>query len=161
MRCMISSRNKPLHRYHGPYTFRLIWSLLLRRWNETLELYRDRPARHLTGNGSETGCKNQQLLPLVYAWMLAWTKYADIFEKETTKLLLWRIYISINFMLTTPLTLRRTGKPKQHLKKKNGDLWSFRETNPSTFITRIYSLCKGRYSDKQTTKRSIPFTTFM
>ena len=28
-----------------------------------------------------------------------------------------------------------------------------------SFITRIYTLCKGRYSDKQTTR--LPFTTLM
>ena len=45
-------------------------------------------------------------------------KYADILEKETTKLLSWRIYISINFMVTTSLTSRTTGRPKRHLEKK-------------------------------------------
>ena len=43
--------------------------------------------------------------------------YADIFEKETTKLLSWRIYISIDFMVTTTLLSRTTGRPKRHLKK--------------------------------------------
>ena len=36
--------------------------------------------------------------------------YADIFEKGTTKLLSWRIYISIDFMLTTPILSRTIGQ---------------------------------------------------
>ena len=38
-------------------------------------------------------------------------KYADIFEKETTKLVSWTIYISIDFMVTKPLLSRTTGRP--------------------------------------------------
>ena len=43
-------------------------------------------------------------------------KYADIFEKQTPKLLPWKIYISIYFMVTKPFTSCTTGRPKRHLK---------------------------------------------
>ena len=46
-----------------------------------------------------------------------YAKYADIFKKQTTKLLSWRIYISIDFMVTTLLFSWTTGRPKRHLKK--------------------------------------------
>ena len=56
-----------------------------------------------------------------YAWTGAstilpslYSKYADMFEKETTKLLSRRVYIWIDVMLTMPLTLRTTGRPNRH-----------------------------------------------
>ena len=45
-------------------------------------------------------------------------KIGDIFEKEPTKLLSWRIYISIDFMVNTPLLSWTTGRPKRHPKRK-------------------------------------------
>ena len=35
-----------------------------------------------------------------------------IFEKQTTKLLSWRIYILVDFMVSTPLLAGTTGRPK-------------------------------------------------
>ena len=45
-------------------------------------------------------------------------------------------------------------------------LYFVHETNPYTAIMDIedpirYTLCKGRYSDKQTTKLSVPFSPLM
>ena len=51
-----------------------------------------------------------------------------IFEKQTTKLLSWTIYISIDFMVSTPLTLRTPGRPNRHLKKKR---WRFAKRSPN------------------------------
>ena len=121
---VISSRYKPIHSCHGRYADRLIWCLSLCRSNQTLELYRDQywdTTRHLGGNGA----KGNRRLQLIRAdWRVIntlitslYAKYADIFEKLTAKLLSWRIYILIDFMLTTPLLSRTTGKPKRHLKK--------------------------------------------
>ena len=56
-------------------------------------------------------CRSTCCLISLYA------KYDHIFEKGTSKLLSWRIYVLINFMVTMPLTLRTTGRPKRHLKK--------------------------------------------
>ena len=50
----------------------------------------------------------------------AYTLYADIFEKQSTKLLSWRIYISIDFMVTMPFTSLTTGRPRlYHIILKN------------------------------------------
>ena len=80
----------------------------------------DAPGR-LGGNGLERNRRQLQLLrgdSCVIKVLAIHAKYADVFEKQTTKLLSWRIYISIDFMFTTPLTSRTTGRPKRHLKKK-------------------------------------------
>ena len=80
----------------------------------------DAPVR-LGGNGLERNRRQLQLLredSCVIKDSAFRAKYADVFEKQTTKLLSWRIYISIDFMFTMPLTSRTTGRPKRHLKKK-------------------------------------------
>ena len=141
-------------------------TLIMRLKANTIAISRPIPTRHLCGNVVK------MKLPVTtftfYAKMRAKTcslislyaKYAYIFEKETTKMLSWRIYIWIDFMLPTPLTSRTTGSPERHLEETKGDSWSLREINPSTFITRIYmyTVHKGRYSDKQTTKLSVPLS---
>ena len=55
-----------------------------------------------------------------FQFISLYAKY-QIFEKQSTKLLSWKIYILIDFMLTTWLTLRTTGRPKRHLKNNFGD----------------------------------------
>ena len=121
---VISSRNKPLHYSHGRYPYRRILCLSLCRSKQTLELCRDQyqqPTRHLGGNGLKRNRRQIQLLredSCVIKVSAIHAKYANIFEKQTTKLLSWRIYISIDFMVTTPLTSRTTGRPRRHLKKK-------------------------------------------
>ena len=56
MRCVISSRNKPLHCYHGRYAHWLLWCLSLRRSNQTRELCRDQypPAASMGMGWNET-----------------------------------------------------------------------------------------------------------
>ena len=63
-------------------------------------------------------------------------------------------------MVTTLLTLRITGRPKRHLKKKRPFVISH-ETNPRLNFYLKDTVRQGTYSDKQTTKRSRPFTTLM
>ena len=98
---------------------------------KTRTLLRPIPTRCIRGNGVKRNRRLQLLLlredrsvnntPITSLY----AKYADIFEKGTTKLLSWWIYISIDFMVTMPLTSRTTGRPKRHLKpKRNGDSWS-------------------------------------
>ena len=104
----------------------------------------------------------------------SYAKYADVFEKQTTKLLSWTIYISIDFMVSTPLLSRTTDRPKRQLTKWRLMISSrnisrkirryIRETNHYSIVDMEdirYTLRQGRYSDKQTTKRSRPFTTLV
>ena len=82
-------------------------------------------------------------------------KYGHIFEKQTTKLLSWRIYISIDFMVTTPLLSRNTVRPKRHLKKKMARCHLFAQQTPKllsiSLTWKIYSIHYVN-SDKQTNK---------
>ena len=72
------------------------------------ELRRDRPATSQT-MGESGACnfyllrEDQSVNKKFHHFTLR--KYADIFEKQSTKLLSWTIYIAIDFMLTTPFTL--------------------------------------------------------
>ena len=67
-------------------------------------------------------------------------KYADIFEKETTKLVSWTIYISIDFMVTSRFSRGR------QVGLTTFENMATRETNPSTanryqsLTWRIYSI---------------------
>ena len=128
----------------------------------------DAPGR-LGGNGLKQNRRQLQLLredSCVIQVSAIHAKYADIFEKETTKLLSWTIYISLDFMVTTPPTSRTTGRLRRHLKKKKAILDLFAKQTPEVNCyhgharyTVYTSLRKGRYSDKQTTQRSRPFMT--
>ena len=58
-------------------------------------------------------------------------KYADIFEKLTSKLLSWKTYISIDFMVTIRrlLCVQQVGLNNNILKINHGDSSSLWETN--------------------------------
>ena len=100
------------------------------------------PTRHLGGNGVK-GNRWLQLLLLREDRSVNntpitshYAKYANVFEKQTTKLLSWRIYISIDFMVTTLFTLRTTGRPKRHYFEKQ--LWRIVVSSRNKLLSQGY-----------------------
>ena len=88
VRCVISLRNKPQNCYHGGYI-----------------LYISTGSREQEAGWSDY----TKMAARTCSFISLYAKYAGIFEKQTPTLLSWPIYISIDFMLTTPFTSRATG----------------------------------------------------
>ena len=113
------SPNKPLHCYHGQCTLIDLMFIIPSLNPNTRTQSRPIPTCRLGGNGLK-GNRRLQLLLLRedrsvnsdYFTLREICRY--IFQKETTKLLSWRIYISIDFMDTMAFTSRTTGRPKRH-----------------------------------------------